>query len=73
MEGRKSAILSQLPELDTIRDEIHHESEVLVSSEETLKMMIDSFATDSAAMRSYRNYVNDRVNLNASMTEVLPP
>ena len=44
-----------------------------MSSEKTLKLMIDNFEIDSNKMRLYKNTLNDRINLNTSMSQILPP
>ena len=73
IEKKKVKIVSELPDFADIEARIKHENRVLMSSEETLKMMIDNFSPDSKNLRLYKNYLNDRINLNTSMSQMLPP
>ena len=60
-------MFEELPDFSHLHSEIQHENEVLLSSEHTLRVMIDNFSADSENFRLYNDYLNDRVNLNASM------
>ena len=73
LETKKSEIFQELPDFTHLHNEILHENDVLLDSEHTLRVMIDQFSTDKENFRLYKDYLNDRVNLNASMQQLLPP